>query len=214
MDDFNVRQTLSTNVFLDALSQALPQERLDTLAFKNEESRLSPSELYAKNLEVSANLWILFHILEIVLRNAISDRLLHMFPAREWWEDPGLFHRQEGGHIRDALRKSLERKGSVTKGDVIAGLNFGFWTILISGPYHQYLREAGLSEAFPGYSGKRKTLFIGLERLRKLRNRIAHHEPILNRDYLFDVQLILQIIGYVNPKMGSALVENYNTVRC
>ena len=205
MDKFDSRQLLSSDSLVHALSASLPQERLENLALKNKGSDLSPGELYILNLGVSADLWILFHILEILLRNAVSDQLVKIFSEKDWWDSPELFHNQEGRDIRRASQSSKDRKGSATKGDVIAGLNLGFWTILFSGSYHKYLWEAGLHNAFKGYSGRRKQLYVGLERLRKLRNRIAHHEPILNRDYLFDLKLLIEIIGFIEPEVGSAI---------
>ncbi len=42
----------------------------------------------------------------------------------------------------------------------------------------------------------RKSLFDELEAVRRLRNRIAHHEPIFNRNLSDDFDLIIKITTY------------------
>ncbi|WII95213.1 hypothetical protein LU276_09505 [Moraxella haemolytica] len=42
----------------------------------------------------------------------------------------------------------------------------------------------------------RTEVFDNLEKIRKLRNRIAHHEPIFNRNLQGDYKRIIKIIGY------------------
>lgn len=197
MDNFNIGQILSTKEFAGVLSNVIPQERLEKLSNKNLHSPLDSSALYGLNIEVSANIWKMFHLLEILLRNAISDQLILMFPNESWWECPQLFHNQEAEHILRATNKATKRKGVASKGDIVANLNFGFWTILLSGSYHQAMWERGLKMAFPTYTGKRRELFRSLERLRKLRNRIAHHEPVLDRNLSYDVGLVFEILNHL-----------------
>ena len=43
-------------------------------------------------------------------------------------------------------------------------------------------------------------LHADLERLRKLRNRTAHHEPIFARNLTTDHELVLDITGYIEPQ--------------
>lgn len=46
---------------------------------------------------------------------------------------------------------------------------------------------------------KRAQIFQPLDDLRRLRNRIAHHEPILNRNIAADYASILDLIRYISP---------------
>lgn len=209
MYEIKIGQLISTPESINIIEELLPKERLRTLASRNQSAGLSSGELYVANIRISAQFWMLFHLLEVLLRNSISDRLLEMFPRDEWWGNPELFHRQEAEHIRAANVKTLNRKGLVSKGDVIAGLNFGFWTILISGSYHQKMWVGGLSKVFRGYSGKRKNLYQDLDRLRKLRNRIAHHEPIMNRDLHLDLNLMIQILHFLGLDLRSLRLEKF-----
>ena len=88
-------------------------------------------------------------------------------------------HRRPQGHPRrDAL---------VTHDDVVAQLMFGAWVTLVvpvSGSPHrqQRLWAEGLNAAFPGVdSSDAGRVKVGrqLERIRKLRNRVAHHDNLL-----------------------------------
>jgi len=91
----------------------------------------------------------------------------------------------------------LKQNGrSITPGGIVAELNLGFWTSLISTRYEKTLWVPHLYKAFPhaviqkqGTDGKslsvpisRADIFDQLERIRTLRNRIAHHESILKLD--------------------------------
>ena len=62
------------------------------------------------------------------------------------------------------------------------------------------LWRPALRRAFPHRSPlTRKQAHRPLNGLRKLRNRIAHHEPILARDLLGDHQRILDVTGWISP---------------
>ena len=43
---------------------------------------------------------------------------------------------------------------------------------------------------------RRKLIYSELEQIRRLRNRIAHHEPIFTRNLTDDYQKILSLVGY------------------
>ena len=214
MDNSDSGQTSSTDVLALSLSDSMPRARLQSLLGNEDFDSLTAGRLYIKNLEVSAKLWIFFNIFEIFLRNSISKQLLVIFPDQPWWVNPDFLLSKDRRTINMVRRQIENRKGGVEFGDVIGSISLGFWTELLSSKYHQRLWEKGLSKAFPMFRGKRRDLHTAVERLRKLRNRIAHHEPILNRDLDYDLNLLISLIGYMEPKVAAALVENYNTVRC
>jgi hypothetical protein len=79
------------------------------------------------------------------------------------------------GMIADARRTAGT---GAPVGKVIAELTFGFWPNLISKHFHP-LWSASLHKAFPYAHVPRRDVHFRLEVIRRLRNRIAHHEPIL-----------------------------------
>ncbi|MFE4467603.1 hypothetical protein ACFRFH_02200 [Leifsonia sp. NPDC056824] len=159
--------------------------------------------LYSWNIEVSASLWGGFHLAEVCLRNAVNDRLVDHFGGRAWWDSAQLHH-ADLAVIRSAHRHlSRSRLGEFTPGHIVAELGFGFWIGLLGNRYHSRLWEAAkLDSAFPHYAGRRRDLHTALERLRKLRNRVAHHEPIFNRDLAYDHELLLSILGYLSSDVA------------
>jgi len=150
--------------------------------------------LYAWNIEVSAAAWGGFAVLEVCLRNAISTRLAAHTGHVDWWNSPLVTLRaQQQAAINAATGPS------VTPDSVVAALTFGFWTSLLANRYHQQLWVPAIHGAFPGYRGRRGTLQQKLEDLRRLRNRLAHHEPIFNRDLAADHLAVLEILGWIEP---------------
>ena len=93
----------------------------------------------------------------------------------------------------------------------MANLSFGFWVSLV-GPggkrgnnceanYEKTLWRPALRQAFRYPKPLlRKEVHIRLDRLRNLRNRIAHHEPILARDLEKDHQDILELADLICPE--------------
>ena len=94
-------------------------------------------------------------------------------------------------------KHEINRSGrGVTPGAVVAELNLGFWTSLTSTRYEKSLWVPHIHKALPyalvekrNGSGaatytpiSRADIFDQLERIRTLRNRIAHHESILKLD--------------------------------
>jgi hypothetical protein len=102
---------------------------------------------------------------------------------------------------------------TVTPGAMVAELNLGFWTSLISTRYEKTLWVPHLYKAFPyavidkrdakgtvsSVPISRATIFDQLERIRSLRNRIAHHEPILKFDLSKLYSETLEALKWVCP---------------
>jgi hypothetical protein len=157
------------------------------------------NRLYVWNISIAAAFWGGFHVLEIAVRNAINARLCQVYGVDRWWEVAPL-HPSELRRIESAERSAARTHGPrATSGHVVAELTFGFWVGLLNNRYHQRLWEAGLSAAFPGVMTTRRELQSKLERLRKLRNRIAHHEPVIARDLMLDHVMILEVLETIDP---------------
>jgi hypothetical protein len=84
-----------------------------------------------------------------------------------------------------------------TRHQIVAGLSFGFWTGLLGPKYEELWREC-LHKAFPNSSGKRKQVSVAVERVRKFRNRLAHHDSTINVDIPFEVRQIFELASYID----------------
>lgn len=89
-------------------------------------------------------------------------------------------------------------------GRVVAELALGFWWSLLGDEYNRRLWQPCLQYAFDG-SVRRRQLHLALDELRRLRNRIAHHEPIHTRDLEADYAILLDTSGRVSPRLRAQI---------
>lgn len=137
--------------------------------------------LYRWNATASAGMHMCLGHVEVLMRNAMDAQLTAMSSIGPWYItlSPRL-----NVHAREAIGKARTRATkngrSETQGRVVAELAFDFWRYLVSRQYHRVLWTPGLCRAFPGISIREAS--STLSRLLDMRNRVAHHEPIHNRD--------------------------------
>ncbi|WP_248704733.1 hypothetical protein [Curtobacterium sp. MWU13-2055] len=165
--------------------------------------------LYTWNVEASAALLGAYAALEVGLRNAIHDQLRATFNRDDWWEAAPITY-ADLQEVRSAEGYLDQRKGpgSWSAGHVVAELKTSFWEGLLVNRYHASLWETGLKQAFPHYAGRRSDLRARMERLRFLRNRAAHHEPIFARDLSIDHQYMCELAGYVSLDLATWIASH------
>jgi hypothetical protein len=82
--------------------------------------------------------------------------------------------------MQDMIANARGKAGSnATVGKLIAELPFGFWTLLVGNRFDGLWRRS-LYKAFPHARVRRQIIHWRLDGVRFLRNRIAHHEPIIS----------------------------------
>lgn len=89
---------------------------------------------------------------------------------------------------------------AVSEGKVIAELTFYFWKRLFSADYEQNLWRPTLKRVFPDKSLTRAKLAVQLEHIYQARNRLAHHEPVLNKRFAETIAAV----EFVAQRLGSA----------
>src|SRR3984957_8244595 len=143
---------------------------------------------YERNTEISAAFWAVLSDLEIVVRNAMHERLSVWSAAAygrpDWYVDRGrIFTAQTASDLRAARRHAPACGRLERAGPLVPELPLGFWRFLLSRRYERSLWLPCLRDAFPGIRGKgmRRDVHDAMRDLHLLRNRIAHHEPIHNR---------------------------------
>jgi hypothetical protein len=152
---------------------------------------------YEWNVGVSESLWGVLQGLEIALRNAIHRELTFSFGQAEWYDCARLqpFHAQQ---IGEAKRRIVRSGKQLTAGRVVAEMSLGFWVSLLGPAYAQVFWDKHLHQAFRQRIG-RKTVHARLNGIRKLRNRVAHHESIVARNLKDDFALIVETIHWICP---------------
>ena len=164
--------------------------------------------LYAWNIEISAAFWGGFNLLEVCLRNALHAQLTNLEGRSDWWNTPLRLSYEHRRKLDDAIRfVAADKAESATDGHVVAELTLSFWTGLLANRYHSMLWEPALQYGFPHLTGRRGDLHADLERLRKLRNRIAHHEPVFARRLRDDHSRLLAALDAIDPAAGAWLTD-------
>jgi hypothetical protein len=174
-----------------------------TAAAGNAKKALS---LYRWNAFLSHSLYWPSQTLEVAIRNSISKVLISRYgPA---WHNSANFARQLSREDMAKLEATFERQRrergarNLSVDIVVADLPFGFWTSMLSTRYDvPLIWRSNLRVAFPYFppSLPLRSVHSPMERIRILRNRIAHHEPIFDRRLDFEHGEILKVIGWVCP---------------
>lgn len=175
---------IETNYWL-ALQESFSPARLLPYTQSCENDVEEALKLYELNSLASASLYHPLQTLEITLRNKIHHQLSHKYG--DWWFDRGdviwdLFQRRR---IADAQVDLVQNRKPLTPGQVVASLMLGFWTTCLAAKYDDVLwRRGGIAKAFAagGEKPSRKVINRMIGPIRLIRNRIAHHEPILYYD--------------------------------
>lgn len=144
--------------------------------------------LYRKNLQLSQELFTVISCYEIALRNSIDKHCLTTL-GNDWLRNGaqagGIFDnahcRLTAQNIDDAVRKL---NNHYTHNKLVAELGFGFWRFMFA--KHQYSATGRtLLQIFPAKPVSTPALqynqdfvFNQLVYVNRIRNRIAHHEPI------------------------------------
>jgi hypothetical protein len=124
------------------------------------------------------------HICEVVIRNAVSDALTAVYGVRWPWSsvfESSLPFQRNVYNPRSDLQ--VCRRRQVTTGKVVPELKFVFWQKMFTGRYDVRLWDVHLRSVLPNLDPAktvaqlRQEIYTDLEDVRRLRNRIAHHEP-------------------------------------
>jgi len=162
---------------------------------------------YEENLIFSKKSYIPLSILEVALRNSINALLSEKI-AYNWYEKDYFLTKDSKNKILQAIELLEIKKEKVTKHKIIAELPFGFWINLFKKPYAKKLRINDLKKIFPNLPSKitklvnRETIYKELNHIRNFRNRVFHHEKVLNRDnYNLIFDEIDEILSYFDNEI-------------
>lgn len=190
----------ATNAALQEIREALSLARISTYDRAAMAGDAAAVELYAWNAQVSAAFLVPLHIVEVVTRNAAAEGIETLYGPRWPWSpgfEQSLPDTRRGYMPRRDLRDA--RRNQSTTGKVIPELKFVFWQKIFTARFDTRLWEPQIRGLFPNSSHKdaatvRGQVYNDLERIRLLRNRIAHHEPIFARDLTADLGAIVELV--------------------
>jgi len=178
---------------LHAVRAALSAARMHTYEQAAQGDARAALALYLWNADVSAALLVPLHICEVVMRNAVADALEAVYGPQWPWSasfERSLPDSQRGYSPRRDLQTA--RRGAATAGKVIPELKFVFWQNLWNGQLRCSMPNLASNRTI---AELRRSLYERLERIRLLRNRIAHHEPIFSRNLPDDYRTMLALVA-------------------
>jgi len=154
--------------------------------------------LYNLNMKLSQAFFLPLTVFEVTLRNRLHNVLTSHFGDTDWimnqktgfMSDPALINtsRRTGQQRPEGFLKSQvvkaeseirRRSVPVVSGRVIAEQPFSFWITFFNREYFRVLRSVPIQifSTLPPGKG-RHDVSSALDDIRRLRNRIFHHEPI------------------------------------
>jgi len=194
---------------LEEIKNGISKQRLETYRKRTSTKQWQDAlEVYGWHADVSASLLRPISVFEVILRNAINRaldsrytevRARHTTPTDKWPTEWFSLHgdwlwlpSDAKNQLASAVQK-IQDKNRKTPGfqvrpfHVVPLMKFQFWEDLLLDKYFDLLWEHSYLVAFPNEkSVLDKSLLYPLKQtcqfIRETRNRIAHHEPILNFD--------------------------------
>lgn len=155
----------------------------------------NPSQVLAKynaNIMLSEAMIPTLHYLEICLRNRIDQTLKKHYNA-DWLIKPLqnlMISEQDTKKINEILAKlQKENKRTTMNNDIVAQMSFGFWCSFFHKRYDPIIwhRKDTFKIIFPNLlriNRKRSYIESKILKIKTIRNRIAHHEPVWNNKIL------------------------------
>ena len=194
-----------------AFHVTLSRDRLNPYVATSNGDFVAAMLLYEFNTKASEALYGVLQALEVAYRNACYSVLANGMGQANWYDTIGLLDAKEAVALGEAKVKIGRRNKYLTPGRVVAELTFGFWVRLLSPGYEKRLWVPHLYKAFSGmYKKDRQVAFGRMENIRKLRNRVAHHETIFDRNLNLDYAEILEAINWICP-VTAAWIRSTNS---
>ena len=169
-------------------------------------------DLYGWNIQISEAFFPVLSAAEVCLRNTISTQLLSLYGPR-WWENPHFLTQiHDGKGIVKRASSKIKKRGLVTSGGMTAELTFGFWVKMLL-PRHEPVFWGNLYTAFPDLpsSVTYPDLYKRCDDVREFRNRVFHHEPILERNISLEYSQIIELVTWLSPDKAR-WIRNYSRV--
>lgn len=173
---------------------AFSSERMNKYVMACNGSTRKAMTLYRYNLRLSQEMFTIISCFEVTLRNRI-DRQLRISQGNDWLRDAilpngALYYDHRVDKTRKIIEKAyneLMRSNNYTHSKLLSEMEFGVWKYMFSNVVYALMGQT-LLHVFPlkpistiQHQYDNSYIFQELDYINKLRNRIAHHEPICFR---------------------------------
>lgn len=191
--------------------------RLSSYKTGNAELDENVLEQYIYNIKVAEAFYPALSILEVTLRNKIC-LAVEKYVKHNWLLDEltnqQILADKEYTRLLESANKLKRKNKKITNDRLIAEMTFGFWIHLFTKSYKPKFwdKKGFFEEVFPNYQYNNKLRSIApiqndLMTILRLRNRIFHHEIIINGKTSVEAnyQLILNLLHLMSNDMTNLL---------
>ncbi len=170
---------------------------------------------YAKNIKLAEATYPILQQLEIVLRNQWEIVLIHKY-GTQWYQNTQFYNSLDQiaqKKLTEATLEAQKHRQHIQSGNIVSELTFGFWTSLFGKRYEPALWRPYSHILFPNCQPSQRNIHNirnDLTRVRKLRNRVAHHEPINKQplELWSRYETIVKLLEWMNPDVAYWLVSS------
>ena len=184
----------------DAVEGTMSAARLGRYMAEARNDRHYALRLYVWNVSLCQALYLPVQLCEVAFRNAMHKALAQKFGPK--WHANGAFRgtlpkRLDEELVAAEVAERVAHGPNMTVDHIVSGLSFGFWQNILTARYEGAIWPVGFAERFPSlpHGVRRYEIYERIDRLRTLRNRLAHHKPIFDRKPNAEFQNIVVLSG-------------------
>lgn len=178
---------------ISKITENISVDRLSSYKYDDNDSIDLILSRYIYNVQVSESFYPVIAALEVALRNRLYNAVA-ILKGENWLleeiNNQNILSENERNILLEAYKKLKRKHNTPSTGAIIAELTFGFWVNLCKKSYKNSLwdKQNFFSNVFPDFDNyfnsptwdKTKVMFPELKEILRLRNRIFHHEIIIN----------------------------------
>ena len=189
---------------IHSLPNVLSAPRFATYLAEMKGDKEAALELYRWNLELSAAFFVPLQICEVSVRNSIVAAIEKTYGANWPWERGFEISLRNPPTGYSPRRDITGLRSLPTSGKIVAELKFIFWEKMFTRSHDAAIWNVHLRSVFPNMDQTRTVQTLRAEaydtlfKIRDLRNRIAHHEPIFRRDVQEEYDRIKNVVAWTD----------------
>ncbi len=181
---------------LKAIRASISEPRFATYLKKAGNHEKYAIALYLYNVRVAKSFLFPLGVVEVTFRNAIDEILVQRYGS-DWHQDTTFRDQVLTPEGLATLDKAIRRAGyQPPRSQVVAELTFDFWSNLFRPEYGDLWRTT-VNIAFPNlrHGETRHEIQTLVRTINAFRNRVAHHEPILDMNVTDVLGSIIRLTG-------------------
>lgn len=178
---------------ISKITENISVDRLSSYKYDDNDSIDVVLSRYIYNVQISESFYPVIAALEVALRNRLYNTIA-ILKGENWLleeiNNQNILSDNERNILLEAYKKLKRKHNTPSTGTIMAELTFGFWVNLCKKSYKNSLwdKQDFFSNVFPDFDNyfnsptwdKTKVIFPELKEILRLRNRIFHHEIIIN----------------------------------